>query len=211
MGSSIAKQRKALEFYVANGRNVSATARHVQVSRVTVTNWKKKGMPVSVTGGKDWDLYAENQDLREVQRARTNSIQKEGAFIDKARDTLELALSSIHMKIEGGEFEAKAGDLPKLIEMYAKLETRDSDMKAWMNGIMIQIMELAARVMSPEQYAVFGTLLMDLNRDKTEKLQLVEDTHGMPEFPSQASVIEKQGMYQKPQSEPEYATFTESS
>ena len=213
MASKSSKHRKALDFYLLNGRNVTATAAHVGVSRVTINSWRSKGLPASITGGKTWDDYGDLEENREIMRARTSGLQKEMGFIDEARDTLELALKGIKVKIESDDFDAKPSDIPKIIEMWAKLETREADMKNWMNGIMIKIMELAARVMSPDQYAVFGTLLLDLNVQKTEKLDLLEDP-GVPQFPSQQSILERDGEYKVPakeQEEPEYAHFTETS
>lgn len=176
------KQRRALEIYVKTNGNASETARSIGVSRVTINEWKKKGLPHSVTGGKTWEEYRVLKENTEIHLMRAKAIEGDFDFHREAMDTLQITMKMMRAKLEEGHFEAKPGDLPKIIEMFAKLDTRDSDMKHWMNGIVVKIMKTIAETVSPQQYAVIGTKLMDLNREETEKLNLIKDP-GLPLIP----------------------------
>ncbi len=183
------KQKSALEYYCVNGANVTKTADHVGVSRVTINSWREKGLPTSVTGGDDWDTYRDKLQAREMAVSKARQVEKDFNFHQEAMDTLQIILTELRAKLEMGDFEAKPSDVPKIIEMFFKLDTRDADMKNWMNGIMVQMMKIIADTVSPQQYAVIGTKLMDLNRSTTEKLDLVQDP-GLPQLPAQGIVEE---------------------
>lgn len=181
------KQKSALEYYCANGGNVTKTSKHVGVSRVTIISWRDKGLPTAITGGDDWDTYKDKMQAREIAVSKSRQLEKDFNFHEEAMDTLEIVLRELRAKLELGDFDAKPSDVPKIIEMFFKLDTRDADMKNWMNGVMIQIMQIIADTVTPQQYAVIGTKLMDLNRKTTEKLDLLEDP-GLPQLPAQGIV-----------------------
>ncbi len=176
------KQRKALDIYVNTDGNASETARSIGVSRVTINEWKKKGLPTSVTGGKTWNEYLALHKDNDLSLIRAKAIDEDFDFHREAMETLQATLKMMRLKLEEGHFEAKPGDLPKIIEMFAKLDTRDTDMKLWMNGIVIKIMKVIAETVDGQQYAVIGTKLLDLNREETEKLKLITDP-GLPQIP----------------------------
>ena len=176
------KQRRALQIYLDTNGNASEVARSVGVSRVTINEWKKKGLPASVTGGKTWDEYLQIMKDNELMTIKAKAVEGDFEFHKVAMETLQETLQQMRLKLQLGQFEAKPGDLPKIIEMFAKLDTRDADMKNWMNGIIVQIMKVIAEHVSSQQYAVIGTKLLDLNRDQTEKLNLINDP-GLPQLP----------------------------
>lgn len=165
----------ALDLYRLHDRNLSNVARDERMpSRQTLITWKKQGCPETRTGGKDWDTYLDDMESAEVERAARREIARQRGVMDNARETIEIAIDRIREKIEDGDFEAKPSDLDKLIRLWASMDQRDAEKKAWMDSVMVAMIAVVAEVVSPQQLAVIRARFLDLNTSKTEPLDLLE-------------------------------------
>ena len=167
-------QSRALDLYALYDRNASRVAAEPGMpSRISIQAWKQAGKPEFRTGGQNWDEYLDKQDKIAAEVARRKALEVDDEFMTAARRTVEEAVYAIRRKIELNEFEAKIGDLDKLLRIHSFIDQRDVEKKAWMDHIMIGMLNVIAEVVTPQQFAVIRTRYLDMNANKTKELDLI--------------------------------------
>lgn len=182
-------QELALDLYSACGRNLSEVARDPRMpSRFTLHNWKTSGKPTHITSGRDWDVYLDGIQELEIEKARFREFAASSDVMDTTRNVVEEGILLIRDRIKDGTIDAKLGDLDRLTRLYAMIDQRDMEKKSWMDAVMIATLTIIAEVVTPQQFSVIRTRMMDLNVKKTATLDMPH-TGRVPELPSHERIM----------------------
>jgi transposase-like protein len=109
-------KRKAAQTWRQNGRNLSSLARRDDMpSRSMLWRWKKAGVPEELTGGDDWETWADRADSRNAEAERERErrrAERENMSEIEAHDPQSEGLEPTDMRwpIPQTEIDA-AGDL----------------------------------------------------------------------------------------------------
>lgn len=174
MAYSTEKKSSCLFTYRDLGRNMSATARQEGVSKPTLYNWKKNGIPDEVTGGVEWDEWLDRQEERELQRRRAEEIETERSFLEDQRERTDEILNKIHAKILAGEVEVRPSDWDKMIRLRLMLDNKERDKLEFMNHMASVMVELVMECFDPseQEFALFRSKLLNLQSREKQKLEL---------------------------------------
>lgn len=141
-------QRRALLLY-AESRNLAATSKTMAISRPTLTDWKKNGYPVEITGGDDWDTYLERKDREDTRsailKANEEGAKETSAFLKQARVDVQLLFENARDRLMKGKGLVSFSDVQALLGMYIKLDNQGADRILWMQEMMTKLFKIVAK------------------------------------------------------------------
>lgn len=171
-------QMKALKHYLEHS-DKAAAAEHVGVTRQTITAWAREGEPVTVTKGLSWDDYSRR--LLSKKGVQEAIVKRETSYLTRAGSVINKAIDAIERAIEEERVETRLSDLAQLLKMQAVIENNDKERKEWMDALMVEVLGVIGDVVTPQQFAVIRTKLLNVNRERMDTMDLASKS--IPSLP----------------------------
>lgn len=176
--------RRALMAYL-DGKKIAPLAKEMGCSRQTLTTWKREGLPIEITGGKNWDEFKAQERSREVEvfqaRAAERANQESLEFFESAKADVKSLYGMVHARLMGGEGVISPADIDKLLTTYIRLDNQASDRIIWMQDMMRKLFTIVmTRVSDERELLQIRTDMMQLSSDETRKLGQVPNQKALP-------------------------------
>jgi len=181
-------QREAAQTWRQNGRNLSSLARREDMpSRSMLWRWKKAGVPEELTGGDDWETWADRADSRNAEAEREREIRRaereDMSEIEAQRDRLEEIIAEGHRQLSQGQVKITAKQYKDLINLKLELGNLSQSKIEWQRAQMTKILLLVMPMLTEKQFA---ELQMEMERVDTKTLQKLPtqsvDVRETPDF-----------------------------
>jgi RNA polymerase-binding transcription factor DksA len=166
-------QRAAAQSWRQNGRNLAELSRRDDMpSRSMLWRWKKEGKPHELTGGDDWEEWADRADAREAEAEREREIRRaereEMGEIETQRDRIEEIIAEGHRQLSEGEVEITASQYKQLVNLKVELGNLSQSKIEWQRAQMTKILLIVMPMLTEQQFA---ELQLEMEKIDTKSLQ----------------------------------------
>ena len=114
------------------------------ISRVTLTKWKKRGLPVYLSGGVTWDDFRERHNADIQQKAivkRSVQVQKSSLdFLEQTKNDVQSLFENLKTElIQNGADKLSYGDIEKLLNIFIRLDNQGAEKILWQQNELRKI------------------------------------------------------------------------
>jgi hypothetical protein len=176
--------RRALMAFM-DGKKIAPLAKEMGCSRQTLTTWKRDGLPIEITGGKNWDEYViqeRSRDLEKFQaRAADRANQESLEFFETAKADVKVLFDTLKARLLDKEGIPSYADVDRLLTTFIRLDNQASDRVIWMQDMMRKLFTIVmTRVEDDRTLTQIRTDMMQLSVNETRKLGLIPNQKELP-------------------------------
>lgn len=183
--------KRALHLFM-DGSSISEIHRVMGIARKTLIEWKKKGLPVVLTGGKNWKKFSEGVRAHTQKAALVKqavAVQKSSLdFLTQAKDDVQELFDSLkHQLMDEGADKLSFGDIEKLLNIFIRLDNQAADKIIWQQDAMRKIFAVVINRVKDERIVL--QIRNDLIGIAANEQQQIGDIPGKEMLPTPVEMV----------------------
>ena len=175
---------RALMWYM-EGISAGKIGDRLRVTRNTIQNWKKAGLPHAMTGGLNWDDFIEAEKKREhaavVSRAKEQLDKTSIEFLAGAKQDVMQLFEVAKSRLLDGEGELRYSDVEKLLTLFIRLDNQSADRIVWMQNFLRKVVRaLYSRVKDERTLKLIESDLVGIAAEEQQKMGPIPNATALP-------------------------------